>query len=470
MALPFRSKWMFILMMLLILASISFMLWLRYDAEIKHYDKLQHTLMQQQANQTAKDINNSLNFIRNQMSAISLDNTWLSDMGKFEHLTTVQESMKDRLRLYFPLMYAYSIASAAGEQLGGDIDNFLGDDCKADIKRVAGMFDPKVDYFNYNPYLHNKNGGCHFDVMIPILAQGNKMVFIVSLNAVILSRILKENLISKHVSFLVRKDIPTLIEVSSDRVRDKFSRDENLSDNEIKYIGAKADVPNSRWKVVVVENTSFIQEFKNAKQLDALMLFSIFLLLWVAIFWFGLRSQIIQGKLFSKLSHESQHDELTGLANRRKLFKEVGFSVDDVVHLNEHSAVLYMDLNGFKQVNDNYGHEVGDALLKEFANRLTHLTRQQDVVARMGGDEFVILLRNLGFRREEAHESMKDAVQRYRVALKQEYVLNDVVLSCLPSIGSVLIDAKKDKDDFINQADKNMYQDKIKNRNKEHLN
>lgn len=456
----FRSKWLFTVTMLLILFALSFILWQRYQGETKQYKNLQLTLMQQQATQTAKHINTRIIFIRNQMSAMSLDSSWLADLSKFSHLFTVQESMRDRLKLYFPTMHAYSISSYKGEQLGGDIDLFIGEACKGDIKRVATMFKPNVAYFDYKPYLHAKGGAYHFDVMIPVLVQGRKLVFYMSFKASVLSRILKEHIISEHFSYLVRQDIPNLIEVSPNWVRDKLKRNAKLSKTEINHILARSDVPHSRWTVVVVENTAVMDAFKQKRLIDGVTIFTVIFLFWLAVLWFGLHSQKKQGRLFSKLRHESHHDMLTGLANRRKLFKEVGIAVKEAQQHGMFSAILYMDLNGFKKVNDTYGHDVGDYLLKEFASRLTGLSRQIDKVSRMGGDEFVVLLKQLGKDQEAAKRALNETIQRYRKVLNKPYIFNDHELNCKPSIGSILIDGSQEVESLINQADKNMYQEK----------
>lgn len=455
-----RSKLVFIVIMMLILVALSFILWLRYDAELKQFSQLQQTLMQQQATQSSKDISKRVDYIRNQMSAISLDNSWFTDLSKFENLVTVQESMRDRLKLYFPTMYTYSIASDKGEQIGGDIEHFIGDACKADIKRVAGMFDPKNQYFDYEPYLHAKADAYHFDVMIPVFVQGKKLVFFMSFKPKILSKILKEHTISEHFSFLVRKDFPDLIEVTPEAVRNNLKRDFKLTQTELNHIAATAFVPHTLWKVVVVENWVVMNAFKHERMLDAAMLFIILFCFWSAVLWFGMHNQSRQTRLFSKLRYESQHDALTGSANRRKLFKEVGYAINDAQHLKVFSAILYMDLNDFKRINDVYGHDIGDLLLKAFAGRLNELTRQEDVVARMGGDEFVVLLNSLGSTKVAAEIALTDTLLRFRRRLNDEYSLDNIVLSCKPSIGSVLIDENSSPETLINEADKRMYKEK----------
>lgn len=433
---------------------------LRYDSSVKQFTQLQHTLMQQQANQSSREISLQINHIRNQMAAISLDHSWLSDLSKFSQLVTIQESMRDRLKLYFPTMYAYSIASDTGDHLGGDVDLFIGDVCEADIKHVASMFDPDVAYFEYQPYLHSKADAYHFDVMMPIFAHGKKLVFFMSFKADILSRILKEHLISQHYSFLVRKDIPDLIEVSPQGVRNTLKRDIKLNVNELDNIAATSAVPHTRWNVVVVENKSVIEGFKKDNFTETAVTFVVLFLFWSTVLWFGLHTQSRQTRLFSKLSYESHHDVLTGLPNRRKLIKELNYALDDVRHLKCCSAILYMDLNGFKEINDEYGHDFGDALLKAFSHRLSELTRQQDLVARMGGDEFVVLLNNLGCSKETAEVALSEAVIRFKKCLHEPYLIDEVNLLCNPSIGSILIDGEHSAEAMLTLADKKMYQEK----------
>ena len=86
------------------------------------------------------------------------------------------------------------------------------------------------------------------------------------------------------------------------------------------------------------------------------------------------------------------HDSLTGLPNRRLLLDRLSLAIAHA-HRNKHSmAVMYMDLDGFKQVNETLGHDGGDTLLKMVAQRMVGAVRQEDTVARLGGDEFVLVL------------------------------------------------------------------------------
>lgn len=454
--------------MSVILFVLTTLLWQRYDSEVKQYSELQQTLMQQQATQAARDISSQVNDFRNQMSAISLDASWLSNLNKFQKLDTLQENMRDRLKLYFPSMYAFSIASEEGEHLGGDVDLFIGDVCQADIVHLASIFKPQVPYFDYLPYIHAKDGAYHFDVMIPILVEGQKLVFFMSFKANILSRILKAHVISEHESFLVRTDLPDLIEVTTEHVRDTLNRSFKLTENELKEVGATALVDHTRWKVVVLENQKVMKAFEEERRLDSAMLFSVLFVFWLTVLWLGLHHEARRSHLVSKLNHQTLHDALTGVANRRKLTQEMLFALDDARFQKQCSALLYMDLNDFKSINDKLGHDKGDDLLQQFALRLKGLTRLHDVVARLGGDEFVVLLKGLGSCQEEVEVALTEALHRFEVGLSDDYALEGVQerVICTPSIGSVIIDDKDlDIDNLLKLADKEMY--RVKNEQKE---
>ncbi len=100
----------------------------------------------------------------------------------------------------------------------------------------------------------------------------------------------------------------------------------------------------------------------------------------------------IRKKVEDKLKHLASHDQLTGLANR-KLFQNLSnLALSYAKRNNSEQSILFIDLDGFKNINDNYGHQIGDDVLIVIANRLQDCIRESDIVARVGGDEFVIYL------------------------------------------------------------------------------
>ncbi|MBL3810050.1 diguanylate cyclase [Alteromonas macleodii] len=104
----------------------------------------------------------------------------------------------------------------------------------------------------------------------------------------------------------------------------------------------------------------------------------------------------------TKLEHLSKTDSLTGLANRREIFSQLSDEISRMDRGQQTSTLVYIDLNKFKEINDKYGHKVGDKALVEFSERMSGLLRDSDRFGRIGGDEFVILLYGTGEKETEA--------------------------------------------------------------------
>lgn len=161
------------------------------------------------------------------------------------------------------------------------------------------------------------------------------------------------------------------------------------------------------------------------------------------------------------------HDSLTRLPNRRLLFDRLQQALRSSVHGQRPGALLFIDLDDFKTINDTLGHGVGDLLLREVANRLAHCVRQADTVARQGGDEFVVLLEALGPTDEEAIAQAERVAEKIRESLLQPYQLaGHHGRHCTASIGIALfMDAQASADQLFKQADIAMYQAKQAGRN-----
>lgn len=155
------------------------------------------------------------------------------------------------------------------------------------------------------------------------------------------------------------------------------------------------------------------------------------------------------------LTAQAQHDGLTGLANRMLLADRFRFAVERAKRSHKPFALLMVDLNEFKSINDNYGHAAGDTVLITMARRLVSSVRASDTVARMGGDEFVVLV-----------ESIEDANEITRIGQKLLGTLADpirldagVVVSTGASIGLALYpNDGADMNDLLYVADRAMYE------------
>jgi diguanylate cyclase (GGDEF)-like protein/PAS domain S-box-containing protein len=141
-------------------------------------------------------------------------------------------------------------------------------------------------------------------------------------------------------------------------------------------------------------------------------------------------SAIERKRAEARLHHIARHDPLTDLANRDLFQQQFEAALENVMRFGGNLALLYFDLDQFKQVNDRFGHHIGDLLLCEVAQRIKNHLREGDVVGRMGGDEFVVLLSHL--------QSTADSVlvaEKLRAALNEPFHLADCSLQISTSIG-----------------------------------
>ncbi|HKJ95268.1 MAG TPA: diguanylate cyclase [Gammaproteobacteria bacterium] len=158
----------------------------------------------------------------------------------------------------------------------------------------------------------------------------------------------------------------------------------------------------------------------------------------------------------TQLQHMARHDALTGLPNRTVFHDRVDVALRRARRTGEHLGVLYLDLNGFKRINDTYGHEVGDLLLTEVAKRIAGCLRESDTVARMGGDEFTVLL--TGIHGSACARLVADKVH---VAIGLPYELGGETFSLSASIGmAVYPEQGDDRVSLFRHADDSMYQAK----------
>ena len=161
-------------------------------------------------------------------------------------------------------------------------------------------------------------------------------------------------------------------------------------------------------------------------------------------------------RLLARLQHMAQNDELTGLPNRALLRERLNAALARVKRSGECLCLVFLDLNKFKQVNDSFGHAVGDLLLQEVASRLKHSMRDGDTVARLGGDEFVVLLESV----KHAGSAVRVA-EKIRTSLSQPMALEGRNLRILPSIGIAHYPEHGDSvEQLLKYADEAMYLDK----------
>jgi diguanylate cyclase (GGDEF)-like protein/PAS domain S-box-containing protein len=176
-------------------------------------------------------------------------------------------------------------------------------------------------------------------------------------------------------------------------------------------------------------------------------------------------SELAQAK--DLLAHIAYHDPLTNLPNRKRFQEQLQQSLDRARDQDHWVALLFLDLDGFKQINDIYGHQVGDLLLKAVAQRLTNCLRNSDIVARLGGDEFVAILPSVANLQDVCR-----VADKILQTLDQSFVFDGRVMSISASIGISIYptDCQESGSDaletFLDQADTAMYKAKKLGKNR----
>jgi diguanylate cyclase (GGDEF)-like protein/PAS domain S-box-containing protein len=166
-----------------------------------------------------------------------------------------------------------------------------------------------------------------------------------------------------------------------------------------------------------------------------------------------------------KLKHIAHYDTLTNLPNRVLLSDRLSQSMAQSKRQKKSLAVVYIDLDGFKEVNDTHGHDVGDKLLVKVSYRMKEALREGDTISRFGGDEFVVVLADL-----DKGEDCEPVLQRLLQATSTTVVVDDAILNVSASIGvTIFPQDASDVDELMRHADQAMYQAKQAGKNRYHM-
>ena len=212
---------------------------------------------------------------------------------------------------------------------------------------------------------------------------------------------------------------------------------------------ASADVPETAWRVVFVTPERVLYEPVQASRRIAWQMFAafVFALMCVTALGFTVLARS------NRLAHERLHDALTGLPNRTLFVQRVEQAIANRQKAHSNVAVLFLDLDGFKLINDVHGHAAGDELLSEVARRLVSSGRQGDVFSRFGGDEFLVLCTGLSETQQVAA-----VAERFRRRLTEPYEIAGTMVSVGCSIGVAVSDGDTNtSSSLIHEADLAMY-------------
>ena len=187
-----------------------------------------------------------------------------------------------------------------------------------------------------------------------------------------------------------------------------------------------------------------------------------------SVLWHGFITDITERKRAEDVTHRLAYfDALTGLPNRRMLVDRLEHALSSMKRSSQHGALLFIDLDNFKHINDARGHSVGDAFLQQVAQRLAGLLRQDDTVARLGGDEFVVQVGNLGSDAEAAARQARAVAEKVREVLESRYDIDGFPYNSSGSIGITVFPRGDERvDDLLREADTAMYRAKAGGRNR----
>ena len=161
--------------------------------------------------------------------------------------------------------------------------------------------------------------------------------------------------------------------------------------------------------------------------------------------------------LIADASHKATHDELTGLAGRQLILSTIKEAIKECDPLQPDSVILFFDLDGFKDVNDSFGHDTGDRLLKEVSARLRGVCREKDLLGRLSGDEFILVARAV-----DVDEGLPVLLQRIMRHVAFPYTLGDLEIRLHASMGCTVITEKNiPASELLKRSEEAMYRVKI---------
>lgn len=214
----------------------------------------------------------------------------------------------------------------------------------------------------------------------------------------------------------------------------------------------ESEVPSGKWQWAIVRQSSIVDT-------DIILMLEILGFVFSAILGTTIYSFLRER---SKLKMQAMYDSLTGLANRRLLNDRLAQLLMQAKRFDRQLAVMYIDLDHFKMLNDTYGHAFGDSFLKVVADKLSASVRKADTLSRIGGDEFVIVLEEIANKESAIH-----VCQNIMKAFSQPVLVGNTPITVSLSIGVAIYDPESDEtlDDLMKKADIALYQVKDKDRN-----
>jgi diguanylate cyclase (GGDEF)-like protein/PAS domain S-box-containing protein len=245
-----------------------------------------------------------------------------------------------------------------------------------------------------------------------------------------------------------------------------YSRDETIG-KLLWQIGAFKDMKRSKAAFEKLQQDNFIRydnmplETKGGKPFAVEFIFNAYLVNKRRVIQCNIRDITEREELKDKLRGMATHDSLTGLPNRTLLYDRFDIALANAQRNKKIFALMSLDLDKFKDVNDTFGHDIGDRVLVAAASRLTGILRKVDTVARIGGDEFILLLWGIS-ERDDAIKVARKIIEVFQ----QRLIIDEHNITITVSIGIVIFpEDGKDIKELLRKSDESLYLAKASGRN-----
>ncbi len=208
--------------------------------------------------------------------------------------------------------------------------------------------------------------------------------------------------------------------------------------------------------LMTIRNNSLIEHSKKLEFYSRLGMIITTIIIIIGVIVLLIQLKILH-EVEEKLEHMAQHDKLTGLFNRRYLKIKIKEAMQQSKRHNEKLAIVFVDLDNFKPINDKFGHETGDLVLKKLGKRLLKNVRLIDTVIRQGGDEFVIILSGI-----HNTNDLETVIEKIMTIIRKKMIINDMEFEITASMGISLYPEHGDNvDTLLKTADQAMYLAKV---------
>ncbi len=448
--------------------------------QIAEYEAQQSAIMTDAARGAAGTISREIGRLHVSTSLFAKQQApLLAELAKSPNDASLREELGLRINSVFSHVISFSLVDDFGALLLPNPQQIIGPRCQNDIARyvVAESDDPDAVY---TPSTHFTRDGIkfqqHFDIIVKNPQGG---FFFLGIHAETLQQLLKLHELPGQQLVLVSGDKNLNEDLTVDTGLRSAMDLPPLSADEIKELHGLTPIPNTSWKLAARARPGFFEKASQEIWREMVTYWLIFSAVVVTFFalWIHERNRRVRiddmntslmmeikerKKVEQRLQALTRYDQLTGLSNRKTAEDFLRHILAAAKRTGRQSAVLFFDLDHFKDINDSLGHDYGDKVLKQAAERLSAHVREEDMLARWGGDEFMVILPHI-----EGVEDVTAFANKLVEVMRKPFMIETHEVRTTISIGIAVYPHSGDKaETLIKNADLALYRAKWSGRNR----